>query len=271
MLDLYHHGSSVCAAKVRIALFEKQLEWSGHYVDILTGEQFEQDYLKINPKGVVPTLVHDGRIIPESTVICEYLEAAFGGNRLFPDDPYAKTRIRLWTKAVDEDLHPACAAVTFMISHRHTVARLGAQGTEDFLSATPALSVTADWSTLKRLYIEMGLEAPGGADKIRLYDLYLHKMEDALNEHEWLVGDDYSIADASLTPYVNRLAMMQMSGMWKNGRLPGVTAWFDRVRARESFQSAVLDWVPEQLTDDFRNNGAKSWPEVAKVMGIQEG
>ena len=40
MLELYHHGSSACAAKVRFALGEKGLEWVGHYVDILKGEQF---------------------------------------------------------------------------------------------------------------------------------------------------------------------------------------------------------------------------------------
>ena len=40
MLELYHHGTSVCAAKPRIVLGEKSLEWTSHYIDILTGEQF---------------------------------------------------------------------------------------------------------------------------------------------------------------------------------------------------------------------------------------
>ena len=49
MLELYHHGSSVCAAKVRFALAEKNLSWTGHYLDILKGDQFAPDYLKLNP------------------------------------------------------------------------------------------------------------------------------------------------------------------------------------------------------------------------------
>ena len=77
MLELYHHGSSACAAKVRFALAEKRLAWTGHYVDILAGEQFAPAFLAINPKAVVPVLVHDGAVIPESTVICEYVEDAF--------------------------------------------------------------------------------------------------------------------------------------------------------------------------------------------------
>ena len=69
MLALYHHGSSVCAAKVRFALGEKGLDWKGTYLDILKGDQFAPEYLKLNPKGVVPTLVHDGNVVVESTVI----------------------------------------------------------------------------------------------------------------------------------------------------------------------------------------------------------
>ena len=53
---LYHHGSSVCAAKVRFAMDEKGLKWDGVYIDILKGEQFDPEYLELNPKGVVPTL-----------------------------------------------------------------------------------------------------------------------------------------------------------------------------------------------------------------------
>ena len=66
MITLYHHGSSVCAAKVRLVLAEKSVPWDGIYVDILRGDQFDPGYVKLNPKAVVPTLVHDGKVIVES-------------------------------------------------------------------------------------------------------------------------------------------------------------------------------------------------------------
>ena len=55
-LELYHHGSSACAAKVRFALAEKRLPWTSRYVDILKGEQFAPEFVALNPKAVVPVL-----------------------------------------------------------------------------------------------------------------------------------------------------------------------------------------------------------------------
>ena len=90
LLELYHHGSSVCAAKVRFALMEKGADWEGRYIDILKGDQFDPEYMKLNPKAVVPTLVHDGRVVVESTVICEYVDDVFPEPALKPEDPHQR-------------------------------------------------------------------------------------------------------------------------------------------------------------------------------------
>jgi glutathione S-transferase len=118
--------------------------------------------------------------------------------------------------------------------------------------------------------VRLGFDAPGGAEKVRLYDLYLHRMEEALKAHRWLAGESFTHADVGLTPYVNRLDMMSMSGMWENGRLPRVAEWWERIKARPRFKSSLLDWCPADLTNDLRENGAKSWPEVARIIGIRE-
>src|SRR5437879_304923 len=107
MLTLYHFDRSTAAARVRLALAEKGLAWEGRYLE--TGpdkrQQHSPDYLQLNPRGVVPTLVHDGNVIRESIVILEYLEDAFPSPPLRPADPYDRARMRLWTKQVDEYLH----------------------------------------------------------------------------------------------------------------------------------------------------------------------
>ena len=264
MLELYHHGSSACAAKVRLALAEKQLDWTGHYLDILKGDQFDPAYLKINPKAVVPTLVHDGAIVPESTVICEYIEDAFPEHPLYPRSALARANVRLWTKAVDEELHPACSALTYIVSHRHTILRKGVGNFDDFLKQGG--SEGAEARALKWQWIQKGVEAPGAAEKVRLYDGYLHKMEAALNGSQWLVGDEITMADLAMAPYVNRLAALAMENFWTGGRLPHVDRWFQTLKGRPSFKPSLLDWMPPDLTKEMLENGEKASPSIKALL-----
>ena len=264
MLILYHHGSSACAAKVRLALAEKRLDWQSRYVDILRGEQFGADFLALNPKGVVPVLVHDGFVLPESTVICEYLEESFPETPLYPLDPRARAAVRLWTKAVDEELHPACSALTYLASHRHTLLRSGIRGFEEFVSQGSAEGAAA--RALKWQWIQQGFAAPGAADKIRLYESYLYKMEGALRASSWLVGERLTMADVALAPYMNRLAALGLNRIWERPDLRRVSEWFAELRARSAFTSALLDWVPTELADEMRANGEKSWPEIEPLL-----
>ena len=146
--------------------------------------------------------------------------------------------------------------------------RLGEEGVEKFLDATPVLSVTANWHEAKKEIVRHGFKASGASEKVKLYDLYLHKMEEVLLDRKWLAGEDFTFADIALTPYVNRLDMLALSGMWKNKRLPRVAEWFSRIKERSSFKPSFLDWCPEDLTNDLKNFGSQSWPEVAQILKI---
>jgi glutathione S-transferase len=264
MLELYHHGSSVCAAKVRFVLGEKRLDWQGHYLDILRGDQFDPAYMKLNPKAVVPTLVHDGNVIVESTVINEYLDEVFPAPALKPADAVARARMREWTKMVDEELHPACAYVTFASCHRHIIRRLPPPEFEKFLASTPERSVMPHWHARKKEIVLQGFDAHGVADAFRLHARTLQKMETVLQAQPWLAGCAFSLADVALTPYVNRLDMLGMAGMWV-GR-PSVGDWFARIKARPAFQPAFLDMCPPDLTADLKAFGSQTWPSVERLL-----
>jgi glutathione S-transferase len=71
MLYLYQGSTSVCSVKVRIALEEKGLAFEGEVLDLQRGDHHRPDYAKLNPNEVVPTLVHDGKTLIESTLIIE--------------------------------------------------------------------------------------------------------------------------------------------------------------------------------------------------------
>ena len=264
MLELYHHGSSTCAAKVRFMLEEKGLEWSGHYVDILKGEQFSKGYLALNPKGVVPLLIDDGLVIPESTIICEYLEDKFPAPALMPGDAVGRAAVRGWTKLVDEELHPACSALTYVVSHRHSILKNGVGSFEDFVDSGDSAGKAA--RLLKWQWIQEGINAPGAKDKVQLYVDTLDKMEAALTKTEWLCGNQFTMADVALTPYLNRLAALAMQPLWEQGRLPAVENWFNAIRQRPTFEAAFEKWLPAELKNEMYANGQKSWPEIEQLL-----
>ncbi len=111
MLELYTHPMSSCAQKVRIVLAEKSLPWTAHHVNLAKKENLNAEYLKLNPLGVVPTLVDDNNPVIESSIICEYLDDSYPDVSLWLSDPLLLSKMRFWMKHVDTKLHPACGAI----------------------------------------------------------------------------------------------------------------------------------------------------------------
>jgi len=101
-------------------LVEKELDWNGQIVNILEKENLDPSYLRLNPKGVVPTLVDADRVITESTIIMEYLDTAYKPHSLKPDSAYAQATMRKWLKWVDEHLHANWAGLGWTILIRPT-------------------------------------------------------------------------------------------------------------------------------------------------------
>ena len=129
MLTLYHGRTSVCSIKARLALAEKGVDWDGKLLT-LRGDQFDPAYMKLNPNAVVPTLVHDGKVIIESTVIMHYVDEVFPSPSLLPSDPVGRSKLRLTTKLMDEYVHVSCMAITFATANRASLARLTPQEME---------------------------------------------------------------------------------------------------------------------------------------------
>lgn len=238
-LTLYHSTTSVCAIKVRLALHEKSLEWHGKLLDLRRGDQHAPEYLKLNPNGVVPTLIHGEHVLIESTLIVEYLDERFHEPPLMPSDPYLRAQARLWMKRIDDTLHAACSAVTFAIAFRKDMQAKSPAELEAHLARIPS----PEYRERQRLSIAQGLAAPHVAQAVRSYDRYIGDMERALADSPYLLGASYSLADLCATPYVNRANMLGMDSLWS--KRPHVSAWFERVRERPSFEGAITSRLTE--------------------------
>ena len=85
-IHLFHFSGSACSQKLRIFFNIKNIDWNSHVINLIKQEQFSKWFLGINPRGLVPTLVHDGDVHIESNEIMSYLDGLYKDNKLFPID-----------------------------------------------------------------------------------------------------------------------------------------------------------------------------------------
>jgi glutathione S-transferase len=255
MLELYHTANSVCAQKVRIQLEEKGLPWTNRLMT-LRGDQFDPAYLKLNPNAVVPTLVHDGFPVIESSVILYYLEECFPEPSLMPTDPKARMAVRLFNKLVDESVHNACTILTFATALRPRFLRMKAEARERYLRNAPS----QQRAEYKRDVIEHGLESKYVGEAIRIHEKLVVTIASALAQHRYLAGPDFSLADIAVIPYVKRLDLLRLSGLWHAAR--GVQDWYERVQDRPAVQQGIVGCMTDDdraLFQDFEIDPRHPW------------
>lgn len=250
MIDLYHYPSSPCAGKVRAVLAEKGLGWNSHLVDITEKKNLTPEYLKMNPKGVVPTLVDGDRTLTESTIIMEYLDTAYDRDSLKPHDPYEQAQMRRWTKWVDETLHPSWAGIAWITIIRPLWLKKTRAEVEQLLDM---LIDPVRRARQVRLY-EQGFSSPEFATTMGVLDKTFADMEKALSKSNWLAGSNPSLGDLALLPYVISMDKFGLGAMFEHDR-PALLDWYERWKARASF-AATMPWsIDDQQRAETRSHG----------------
>lgn len=234
MIELYHNWNSTCSQKVRLALAEKGLAWTGHHLDLRAFEQLEPAFLALNPGGMVPVLVHDGAVFTESMIINEYLDDAFPEVALRPADAQGRARMREWTLYIATE--PTWAIKAPSYQHNLRPALKGTRTDAEFAALgarMPDQANAARWVTAATRGFS---DAELGAEWARLART-LDRMEAALEGGPWLAGAAYTLADVDMVPFVHRIAALGR-GELIDAR-PGVAGWYARIRARPAFATAM--------------------------------
>lgn len=260
MLELYHYDHSTAAQKVRIALAEKLLDWESHHLDtsVAKREHYSPEYLKINPRGIVPTLVHDDNVVRESQVILEYLDDAFPERPLRPDSAYEKALMRLWTKLIDEGLHVHSRVVGMCIVVRHAKAAAGPEELEKYLNEMPEIVRKEN----DRINIREGMDSPLLPRAIGYFKRVFEDMNATLADSPWLAGKTFSLADISLGVYVTRLKSFQMAPLWSD--LNHLNEWYERFIARPSYAEGVTKWG-DKTTSKRKSYGIEAFEKVSEL------
>ena len=261
MLILYDYGNSVCCQKVRITLVAKGLAWEARRVDLFKLEQYDPEYLKLNPKGVVPTLVHDGVPVLESTLICEYLDETFPDPPLAPKDPAGRARMRVWSKYVDEGLFDGVTELSFSAMFRERMKAMPAEvRARRFRNIGDPRRRDRFMSTF-----EHGVHSPFVLHGIAAYERAFKHLEATLTEGgPWIMGAQPTLADIALMPFGARLDNLGLLGVWTDER-PHVRDWWARVREWPAFRRGLHELISEAEFAEMREHGPKIRDDVATL------
>ena len=232
-LKLYNFAASTCSQAVRFVLAEKGLDYDDYIMDSPTGEHLREPYLSLNPNGVVPTLVHDGQPIGDSTVIMEYLDEVFPEPPMSPADAHGRARMREWLRYFEEVPHPSIRYPSF----HYFIGKKLADKTKQELNA-----FAARHPIRKDFYSEINPEG-FTADKVAAAEERLAKCLDRVEKElsarghggPWLMGEQLTVADACLMPVIDRMNDLGMSHLWENGARPGIARWYGEIQKRPAF------------------------------------
>jgi glutathione S-transferase len=235
VLAIYHFGPVANSITPLICLKEKGLDFEDRYLNSGRFEHYEPSFLKINPEGMVPALLHDNIVITESTVINEYLDDVFPQVPLKPATALGRAQMRVWTKYVDEFFYPAMTMIGANFASTFA-SKWDEAEKQKLLARIPNDEVRKKWSHVtNKGYTEAELES--SREKLRLIgkkmDTRLAAMVDAGG---WLAGT-YSLADIknySMAMHIER----GVEGAVTEATTPHAFRWLRKMEERPAVQAA---------------------------------
>lgn len=201
-LELYNAAQSTCSQRVRFVLHGKRLAFEEHRLDLFAGDQLQQGYLKLNPNGVVPILLHDGAPVVDSSVIMEYLEEVFPEGRTFvPAGALNRARMRALVRFIDEVPTPAIRVPSYNLAFLPHFESMSEE----------AFQALADAKPLRREFLlKMGRTGFPEADMNEALDRLrraIARMDDEIRKSggPWLLGARLTLADVAIMPVIVRM------------------------------------------------------------------
>ncbi|CAH1268871.1 GDAP1 [Branchiostoma lanceolatum] len=268
-LVLYHFVTSFYSQKARLALIEKRLKYDEHDVSLPLNENTEPWFMRINPSGEVPVLVHGEQILADANSIINYIEETFTDDsvpRLVPpEDTTAGRRVRYFREILDNlpvaaythgcILHPQLTADSMIPSY--ATAKLKGMIAQTEQTLTKRASEHPDLSEAymkKQKQLQQQLQQH---DDINYMKRLLHDLEETLDfverelvlrfkdTHEsgqqmWLCCETFTAADIALSTLLHRLTFLGLSRRyWGNGIRPHIQNYYTRVQEHPSFKQVL--------------------------------
>jgi GSH-dependent disulfide-bond oxidoreductase len=220
------------SGRVFLALLEKGVEFTERELNGREFDHLEPEYLAINPRGQVPTLVHEGRALIEGAAICEYIDEAFAGPPLRPAELRARWSMRRWCRYIENDVGRALMMIHW---NRIVPAFVGARTPEEFeriLARVPDADRRRAW---RRAYLQETPPEELEESRRRLHE-GSRRIEAALSHGAWLAGGSYSLADIDLLNFFAFVSRWSPE-IVNDGTTPHTMAWIARMEERPAVRA----------------------------------
>jgi len=234
MLDIYHWEPNANSGKPLLAVLEKGVAYTSHFIDMLAFDQHKPEYLAVNPNGTIPAMVHDGTLIQESTAMIDYIDMVFSGPSLRPSDPFELWRMRWWCRFFDQYVGPAASQLGWSTFVGPMVRQRDPEVLRAAIERIPLKERRVAWS--KAIYGSFTPEELAES-RARLLSGTL-AIDEALGSRDWMAGESCSAADLAGFMMLFGLPMMFPEAA-NDTRTPHFMAWLRRVGQRPSVQNAL--------------------------------
>ncbi|HKJ73795.1 MAG TPA: glutathione S-transferase family protein [Alphaproteobacteria bacterium] len=227
MLKLYHWEPNANSGKPMLALAEKGVEYESHYLDLLKMDQHQPEYLAINPDGTIPAMVHDGRVLTESTPMMEYVDAMFDGPPLRSSNPKERWRMRWWMRYFDAYFGPSVSMIGWNMFVGPQARERDPEEMKAAIEKIPLESRRIAWR--KALFNEFTDEEL--AESRRRVIFSIDVLEKHLTRHKFIAGDSYTLGDINGFNLAYALPFSQPDHC-NDEKTPKIMAWLRWIYAR---------------------------------------
>ena len=272
-IELYGYGESVASNMARVALSEKNISYEYNLLYLESkGDHLSKEYKKLNPKNLVPTMIDNGNVIPDSIQIMRHINSTYtDGTDLFPEN-------------INQDIFNNLLDFVKLDEKKELGETLGT--TAGGISATilvrllckrSLLSVIWDYSTKhsikKRIPIFILLRILGKPPEklckkmVLALSKHLVYIEDILkHEKPFMMGDQYTAIDSCMTSILHRINEMRFTNLLTSENLPNIAKYWKIIQARPSYKEGILDYVTGEWEIEIQSlygNGSNKYEDLA--------